>query len=936
MTRILIVDDHAENLYFLRMLFSGQGYAVDEARHGAEALTKARQTPPDLVISDLLMPVLDGYTLLRLWKDDEQFKRIPFVVYTATYTDPKDERLALDLGADAFIVKPSEPEIFMDRIRKILAEEEYARPKTDAEYQAEPGALLKEYNQTLIRKLEKKARELEQANKNLLAEIEERKKTEVSLRDSEDRYHKLFDAITDPLFVYDRETLRYLAVNEAAVAKYGYSYDEFMEMTIKDIRPEEDVPGLLDMLKNSGTAIESRGIWRHRKKSGEIIEVDIFAYGLTFSGRPACVVQACDVTEKRRAEAEAARNSELLQAVVNGTPDIVYIKDLKGKYLLFNEAAARYVGKSVIDVLGKDDTELFSPEDARHVMESDRLVIETEQNHAVEDVLDTAQGLCVFQSIKVPYRNANGKVIGVIGISRDVTESKKIEKTLHLRDRAIEAVSQGILITDPNQPDNPIIYVSNGFERMTGYSEENVLGKNCRFLQGRETNPETVTELRDAVLNGRGCQVEILNYRQDGTEFWNHLTISPVLDNQGKLTHFVGVQTDVTEKRQLEAQFRQAQKMEAFGQLAGGVAHDFNNLLTIISGYSEVILSKIPSADPLRDLAEAIHEAGESATALTSQLLAFSRKTILAPKVLNVNTIVSQTEKMLKRLIGEDIVLVTALCPQAHLVRVDPGHLGQVLMNLAVNARDAMPKGGKMTIETANVTLDQSHTAMHSEAEPGSYVMLTVSDTGSGISDEVKARIFEPFFTTKGVGAGTGLGLAVVHGIIKQSDGLIEVDSKVGAGTTFKIYFPAVKDQPEAEKADTPRQARSGDETILLVEDDSGVRTLTTRILKMNGYKVLSARHGEEALEIAAEQGNNISLLISDVVMPGMGGVELTKTLLTRFPKIKVLFLSGYTNDAVVRHGILHDEVAFLQKPFSPGALADKIRAILDEPASQS
>jgi two-component system, cell cycle sensor histidine kinase and response regulator CckA len=929
MTRALIVDDHTENLYYLRTLFEAKGYEVDEARHGAEALGKARQKRPDLIISDLLMPVMDGYTLLRRWKDDDKLKDIPFVVYTATYTDPKDERLAMDLGADAFIIKPAEPGVFMAFIQKVL---EGGRPpvRRAGESPAEQSALLREYNQTLIRKLEKKASELTQANNELLEEIAERKHTETALRDSETRYHTIFDVIADPLFVYDRETLRYLDVNKAAIAVYGYSREEFLQMTIKDIRPKEDVPALIKMLALTGAKMENRGIWRHQKKNGEIMEMEISAYGFDCSGRPACVVQARDVTEKQRAAAEAARTAELLQAVANGTPDAVFIKDRSGKYLLFNEAAVRHVGKPVKEVLGKDDTAIFNAEDARKIMTDDQRVMKLNQNQTVEELLVTVRGPRMFQAIKVPYRDAQGNVIGIIGISRDVTDLKKAEEDLRLRNRAMEAVSQGILITDPNLPDNPIIYASAGFERMTGYRAEEVEGRNCRFLQGKDTNPEAIAELRAALAERRSCQVELLNYRKEGTPFWNQLAISPVFGPLGELTHFVGVQTDVTERRKLEDQLRQSQKMEAFGQLAGGVAHDFNNLVTVISGYSDMILSKALPGDPYRESIHAIHEAGETAAALTRQLLAFSRQTVLSPKVLNLNNIVDEMQKMLRRLIGEDISLTTVLKSDVNLVKVDPGHLEQVLMNLAVNARDAMPKGGKLTIETANVLLDKHYAQTHSGVMPGEYVMLAVSDTGVGIPKEVQPRIFEPFFTTKDVGRGTGLGLAVVDGIIKQSGGDIKVYSEVGVGTTFKIYFPAVKDKAVQKNQQDENPAGRGTETVLIVEDDEAVRGLAVYILEQKGYKVLTAGDGSEALKAAEKQGDKIALLISDVVMPGMGGSELAQIMRGRLPKIKVLFLSGYTDDAIVRHGILQEKAAFLQKPFSPVALAKKVREVLD------
>lgn len=681
MTRVLIVDDHAENLYLLRVLLEGHGYTVDEARNGEEAINAARGNRPDLVISDLMMPVMDGFTLLKKWRSDGGFKKIPFIVYTATYTEPRDERLALDLGADAFIIKPAEPDSFMAQIGAVLQKQERGELTSKSTPTVDDSQFLEEHNEILIRKLEKRNRELETKNQELLEEIAERKRN---------------------------------------------------------------------------------------------------------------------------------------------------------------------------------------------------------------------------------------------------------EKELQLRDRAIQAVSQGILITDESRPDHPIIFVSEGFERITGYTQEEVVGRNCRFLQGKETDPETVRLLREAIQEGRPCEVEILNYRKDGTPFWNALSLSTVPDEEGKLAYYVGVQIDVTERRKLEEQLRQSQKMEAVGRLAGGVAHDFNNLLTIITGYCS-LLSGLPHLGEIeRESVASIMEAGERASALTRQLLGFSRQTMLEPKVLDLNAVIAETGKMLRRLIGEDIQFSLILTPGLDKVRVDPSHLDQVLMNLVVNARDAMPTGGKLTIETANVQLSPEYVALHPDSTPGDHVMLAVSDTGHGMTHEVMERIFEPFFTTKEVGGGTGLGLAMVFGVVKQSGGSIHVYSEPDKGSTFKIFFPAVR----AQEGDSPSVDHSpdpgGSEVILLVEDEEAVRRLAVKCLSKFGYHVLTAKNGEDALGVAQSHSGPIDLLLTDVVMPLLSGPLLSEKLRGMYPGLKVLFMSGYTDAVVVRHGLLEANVSFIQKPYTPQALARKVRAVLD------
>ncbi len=392
----------------------------------------------------------------------------------------------------------------------------------------------------------------------------------------------------------------------------------------------------------------------------------------------------------------------------------------------------------------------------------------------------------------------------------------------------------------------------------------------------------------------------------------------------------LSVLLDVTSRRQLEEQLRQAQKMEAVGMLAGGVAHDFNNLLTIITGYSQLVLNNISPHDPNRHSVEQIMKAGERAGALTKQLLAFSRRQVLQPRVLELNKLVTSLSTMLQRLIGEDIELRLALPPELGRVSADPGQIEQVLMNLAVNSRDAMPKGGVLTIETANVELDQRYVGRHIAVKPGPYVLLAVSDTGFGMDAATRAHLFEPFFTTKGSGHGTGLGLSTVFGIVKQSGGSVEVYSEPDRGTSVKVYLPRIDQPAIAETARAGKTLSRGSETILLAEDDDMVRTLVCETLEREGYRVIAASDPVNARHLAEQHRTPIHLLITDVVMPKVSGRELADQLLRRIPDLKVLYMSGYTDNAVLNSGILQKEVAFLQKPFTPAALAEKVREVLE------
>jgi hypothetical protein len=424
-------------------------------------------------------------------------------------------------------------------------------------------------------------------------------------------------------------------------------------------------------------------------------------------------------------------------------------------------------------------------------------------------------------------------------------------------------------------------------------------------------------------------RVELSAVKRDGSEVAVELIVWPV--RVGSTWTFSAFVRDITDQKHLAEQLRQSQRMEAVGRLAGGVAHDFNNLLTVILGYSDVSLAQLRPGDPLREFSEEIRKAALRASDLTRQLLAFSRRQVLSPVPLDLNGLLEGVEKMLRRLIGEDIDL--AILPAADLwpVRVDPGQVEQVLMNLVVNARDAMPQGGKLTITTTNAELDASYCDTHADAREGEYALLTVSDSGAGIDRQTLAHIFEPFFTTKGPDKGTGLGLATVYGIVKQSGGHVAVYSEPGRGTCFKVYLPRDREAARGSAATAqPASSNHGNETILLVEDEDGVRSLARMVLERHGYQVLEARHGGEALSLCEQTQEPIHLLATDVVMPQMSGRELAERIAPRRPHMKVLYLSGYMDDAIVRHGLLHAEVPFLQKPYTPESLAQKVREVLD------
>jgi two-component system cell cycle sensor histidine kinase/response regulator CckA len=515
----------------------------------------------------------------------------------------------------------------------------------------------------------------------------------------------------------------------------------------------------------------------------------------------------------------------------------------------------------------------------------------------------------------------------------DVSDQNSISDTFSKNEGMVRALldsaSQAILSADRS---GRIVLANHRAEEMFGYSREELIGAGIEMLLPESKRAAHHRQRDDYFAHPRsrpmGIGMELAGRRKDGTEFAVEVSLSYVNTTEGLFA--MAFVSDISQRKLLEEQLMHAQKMEAVGRLAGGVAHDFNNMLTVISGYNRMLLDELSPNDPLRTYADEAIKAADRAGAITNQLLSFSRRQIMQPRVISVNTVLQQTEKMLRRLIGEDVELVLELSEDAGNIKADPNHIEQAIVNLAVNSRDAMPNGGRISIETANTRLDEHYARTHLGVNPGEFVMIAVIDTGHGMDAATRQHIFEPFFTTKERGKGTGLGLATVYGIVKQTGGDIWVYSEPGAGTTFKLYFPRVVDSAtENGPATAPEMVTADGETVLVVEDEKAVRDLTVRMLQRMGYKVLSAASGEEAMEISSKFYGKIALLLTDVVMPNMSGRQVADALLALRPELRVLYLSGYTENAVFHQGVLANGVEFLPKPFTREALGQKIRDLL-------
>jgi PAS domain S-box-containing protein len=838
------------------------------------------------------------------------------------------------------------------------------------------GVLALQTYEANIRYGEKEKEILTFVSRQVASAIESRRIQE-AVRESEAKFRAVAESAATGIYIHNSD--RFLYVNHASELISGYSKEEFMRMHPFDLVH----PDFRDLLKERAAArlrgddVPQAYEFKMLAKNGEERWLDFSAGTVVFGGERAILATAVDITERKRAEALQAA----LYRIADKTSTVGDLTELYGEihkivgeliyagnfYIALHDAASN----TITFPYAVDEIDDFPAPDAHvpagkglteYVIRTGQPILATPEVFSdllrrgeVEAVgVDSVDwmgvplkkgaltfGVLVLQSYseKVRFTEKDKDILNFVSQHvASAIEHKRNQEALRLSEaRYRSQVQSAVYGIYRSSVEDRFLDVNPALVQMLGYdSAEELLSVSL----AREVydDPEDRGRLIRQYRSTNKVESEQVRWKKkDGTPITVRLSGRAITGPTGEAEAFEMIAEDVTERHALEEQLRQSQKMEAVGRLAGGVAHDFNNLLTVIKGYSELMLDELESADPMRAEVEEIQRAADRAAALTRQLLAFSRQQVLAPKVIDLNTVVGNMDKLLKRLLGEDVDLFTVLDSRIGTVRADPGQVEQVIMNLAVNARDAMPKGGKLTVETMNVTLDEGYAREHATVKPGNYVMIAVSDNGIGMDAVTRSHVFEPFFTTKELGKGTGLGLSTVYGIVKQSGGYIWVYSEVGLGTTFKVYLPRVDAAAEVIKPAAAADPHRGHETVLLVEDEDGVRALIRQVLHRNGYTVLQASHGGEALLLCERHEGKIDLLLTDVVLTQMSGTELAQRLLKIRPDMRVLYMSGYTDEAIVQHGVLSPGTSFVQKPFTNEFLARKVREVLDAPpASQA
>ena len=883
--RVLNIEDSVRDHELFRRYMTSNGVelTVDRVETPAAMELALADREWDVIICDYSMPSFSAPEALKLLH--RVGLDIPFIIISGTVGEEEAVR-AMKAGANDYLMK--------DNLTRLLPAIE---------------------------------REIQEAENRRA-----RRKAEESLRKSEAELRALFAAMNDVVFVLDRDG-RHLKTAPSISNYPAKPADELAGKTLRECYDSETAELIL---ANVGRALDEDRTLRFEYRQGADGDGIWYEASVSPVSKNTVIVVARDITDRRRSEAKIAESERQLAEAQSLARVGNWNWNLETGALSWSDEHYHIFG------LNPRMFELtYESILSKHIHKEDRELVE----RTIRDSLDNIKPFdfhyrIVLTDGSVRYVHSIGHVVcskegtpgRMFGTSQDVTERMRSEAELiKSEERYRDLVENAHDIIYSHDLSGNYTSINEAGERITGYSRDEALRMNISDTVAPEFI-DIAREMIGAKLRGEDTtayELEVL--AKDGRRIWVEVNTKLIL-HDGVPVGVQGIARDITSRKQLEEQLRQAQKLESVGRLAGGIAHDFNNMLTAITGYSELALRQLPDDHRVRRNIEEIKKAGDRSTLLTNQLLAFSRRQLLRPEVIDLNDVITDTTGMLQRVIGEDIELITELCPHAVNVNADKGQLSQIIMNLAINARDAMPNGGKLKIATSQAFVDPEYARAYPELVPGSYVKLSVSDNGTGINESDFEHIFEPFFTTKEVGKGTGLGLSTVYGIVKQSGGSISVESEVGSGTTFEVLLPGVRAKEAESALESIRDERLpiGPETILLVEDEELVRSFLTELLEACGYRVIATTDGESALAICKNTKEPIDLLITDVVMPRMSGRELAEKLGAYLPKLPVLFISGYTDDALVRESVLDSDVNFIQKPFTIEIISKKVRQVID------
>lgn len=943
--KLLAIDDSADNLLSLKAVLGDLMPEVEymAASDWESGLAMASQELPDAILLDIVMPGMDGYQICRMLKSDEKLKDVPVTFLTAWRTSPDVHKNAIEAGAEGFLTKPFDEGELISQIKAMFRLRSAARAER----------LEKERLSDAVSK----------ATAELRRELAERREAEARLKLSNERLMRSKETMAKLLETLRMENearigserhFRDLADNGMALVwtsgldmKCDYFNKPWLEFTGRSLEQElgdawvagvhpDDVD---ECMKTYTGAFERREkfsmTYRLRRHDGAyrwIVDEGTPRYDAegTFIGY---IGHCLDITDELEAREIAQKSEEKFRLLVESAPVGIFIQVDK-KFSFVNSAALRMFGaESDSQIIGTPILDRFHPD--YHELVSSRIEELNVRKHEVpyiQEMCLKVDGEPFFVEISAVPFNFNGKD-GAMVFFNDISDRKRAEQLLeeervkllnmtNMLNTLLDTIPDGILLLDRQRN---IEWANIATEALVGGGRQPGEGEKCySYLFGQDKPCE------ECPLGGafdKGDQVNTECDLENGST-WD-IRIVPISDGGGKYEKALEIARDVTRQKKTEEQLRQAQKMESVGRLAGGVAHDFNNLITTIIGNCEMALMDLKEGDPIRGYLEDIRKAGDNASGLTRQLLAFSRRQVLKPVVMNLNDVIRESRKMLARLIRENISYEEKLAAELGPIEADANQVEQVLMNLVINASDAMPEGGRLTLETYAADLASSQIAAKGEIEPGRYAVLAISDTGVGMSEETMKHIFEPFFTTKEKGKGTGLGLSTVYGIVNQSRGYVTVYSEAGKGSIFKVYFRCV-DKPVEERKPKQTGPIAGTESILLVENDLDVRMVIARQLRQLGYEVTEASDGAEALQLFSEAGKSFELVLTDVVMPRLGGRELAEEALKVKPGQKVLFMSGYTENSIVHNGVLDTGINFIGKPFTAEELGRKVRSVID------